>query len=98
MIKATRNALETFTHRYLQIWQSHPNKWPTSSELYRIPSPCVIKTLENQVCWRPQLPLTNQNLAPVAQGVDHELHLTVEAFYSYQLAGDMRASFNGRAM
>ena len=97
-MQATRDALENFTRRYLQAWQTQPNKLPTSHELYGIPSPCMVKTLENEVCWQPQLPLANQHLDPVAEGMDLQLHPDIVAFYSHQLAGDMQGCYNGTAM
>lgn len=97
-MQVTRDALLNFTHRYLHAWKQHANRWPTSRELYRVPSPCVVETVDKQVCWQPQLPLANQNLSSVAQGMELELHPSIIGFYSSQLAGDMQACFNGRAI
>ncbi|OON39592.1 SecY-interacting protein [Izhakiella australiensis] len=95
MSEDTAQALKIFTASWCQHWQDSLGHGPLSSELYGIPSPCVITTSGEQVFWQPQPFQPAADLRAVGQALDIEIQPSVSAFYTTQFAGEMTARFDG---
>ena len=92
----TSESLSNFTKKYVSQWLEQTDLPPASVDLYGIPSPCVVRTGENWVYWEPQpFPLEDKSLHKVATALDINLQEDIHGFYTTQLAGDMKASFEG---
>ncbi|ELZ5938547.1 SecY-interacting protein [Providencia sp. 21OH12SH02B-Prov] len=92
-------ALTQFTEQYVSKWMAQTGLPPASSDLYGIPSPCIVRTGENWVYWEPQsFSLQDKNLNKVATALDIELQPMIHPFYTTQLAGDMKAQFQGHTL
>lgn len=89
----TANALTAFTTRYCDAWHQKNETWPQSEELYGVPSPCIITSLDDKVIWQPQPFTLEQNVNAVERAMDIVVQSAVHAFYTTQFAGDMRARF-----
>jgi len=94
----TANALTTFTTRYCDAWQEKHGTWPQSAELYGVPSPCIISSLNESVIWQPKPNTGEQNVNAVERAMDLVVQPALHAFYTTQFAGDMTAHFNGVAL
>ncbi|WP_343464500.1 SecY-interacting protein [Pantoea sp.] len=98
MMQQTADALRQFTARFVQHWQQQTGRLPASTELYGVPSPCEVSSLDDYVLWQPQpfsLPAT---LDAVERALDIQLQPDVSAFYTTQFAGDMPALHGERAI
>ncbi|MGP3593436.1 SecY-interacting protein [Vagococcus sp. WN89Y] len=93
MEKETALALEAFTTRYCDAWHEQRGSWPQSEELYGIPSPCIISSMDGYVVWQPKPFTLKQNVNPIEQAMDIVVQPAVHAFYTTQFAGDMSARF-----
>lgn len=92
-------ALTHFTQQYVAMWLEHTGLPPASTELYGIPSSCIVRTGKNWVYWEPQaFPEQDKNLNKVATALDIELQPSIHAFYTTQLAGDMKAKFHDQTL
>nr|WP_272930040.1 SecY-interacting protein [Enterobacter cloacae complex sp. ECC445] len=89
----TANALTTFTTRYCDAWHEKQGSWPQSADLYGVPSPCIISSLEDYVTWQPKPFSGEQNVNAVERAMDIVVQPAVHAFYTTQFAGDMPARF-----
>ncbi|MEI9483934.1 SecY-interacting protein [Enterobacter cancerogenus] len=89
----TANALTTFTTRYCDAWHAQQGTWPQSADLYGVPSPCIITTLEDSVLWQPKPFTVEQNVNAVERAMDLVVQPAVHAYYTAQFAGDMTARF-----
>ena len=89
----TANALTAFTSRYCEAWHQKNETWPQSEDLYGVPSPCIITSLDEKVLWQPQPFTLEQNVNAVERAMDIVVQPAVHAFYTTQFAGDMRARF-----
>ena len=89
----TANALTTFTTRYCDAWHEKQGTWPQSADLYGVPSPCIISSLEDYVIWQPKPNNGEQNVNAVERAMDIVVQPAVHAFYTTQFAGDMPARF-----
>ncbi|WP_343647349.1 SecY-interacting protein [Enterobacter sp.] len=87
----TANALMTFTTRYCDAWYEKQKTWPQSADLYGVPSPCIISTLEDSVLWQPKPFAGEANVNAVERAMDLVVQPAVHAFYTTQFAGDMTA-------
>ena len=85
----TANALTTFTTRYCDAWHEKQGTWPQSADLYGVPSPCIISSLEDYVIWQPKPNNGEQNVNAVERAMDIVVQPAVHAFYATQFAGDM---------
>lgn len=91
--------LTHFTQQYVSMWVEQTGLPPASSELYGISSPCIVRTGESWVYWEPQpFPMLNKDLNKVATALDIELQPSIHAFYTTQLAGDMKAKFHEQTL
>lgn len=87
-------ALHRFTENYRSKWEQQTGLPPASTDLYGVPSPCIVRTGENWVYWEPQtFPIKDANLNKVATALDINLQEDIHDFYTTQLAGDMKATF-----
>lgn len=86
-------ALEEFSQRYVDVWQTTYHHDPKSMALYDLPSPCITQTQDSAVFWRP-VPVVGHSLTIVEQVINIRLHPDAHYFYQTQYAGDMQASFN----
>lgn len=90
-------ALSLFTQRYIEQWQTEFNHLPRSTELYGMPSPCIIKKDDSAVFWLPVA--TNHHSLDVVEEVIYlTIHPDTRLFYSAQYAGDMMATFDERSL
>jgi len=89
----TANALTAFTTRYCDAWHENKETWPQSEELYGVPSPCIVTTLDDRIIWQPQPFTAEQNVNAVERAMSLVVQPAVHAFYTTQFAGDMRARF-----
>ncbi len=89
----TANALTTFTTRYCDAWHEKQGTWPQSADLYGVPSPCIISSLDDYVIWQPKPFAGEQNVNAVERAMDIVVQPAVHAFYTAQFAGDMPARF-----
>jgi len=89
--KETALALEAFTQRYCTAWREQRGSWPQSEELYGIPSPCIISSVDSYVTWQPKPFTLKQNVNSVEQAMDIVVQPAVHTFYTTQFAGDMSA-------
>lgn len=87
----TANALTTFTTRYCDAWHEKQGTWPQSADLYGVPSPCIISSLEDYVIWQPKPNNGEQNVNAVERAMDIVVQPAVHAFYATQFAGYARA-------
>ena len=94
----TANALTAFTARYCDAWHHLNETWPQSEELYGVPSPCIITTMDDKILWQPQPFSLEQNVNAVERAMDIVVQPAVHAFYTTQFAGDMRARFANETM
>ncbi|MBL5885218.1 SecY-interacting protein [Lelliottia aquatilis] len=94
----TANALTAFTTRYCDAWHQKNETWPQSEELYGVPSPCIITSLDDKVIWQPQPFTLEQNVNAVERAMDIVVQPVVHAFYTTQFAGDMRARFGSETL
>ncbi|WP_436858727.1 SecY-interacting protein [Citrobacter tructae] len=93
MDEQTALALKSFTTRYCDEWQEKNNSWPMSEELYGVPSPCIISTVNDAVYWQPQPFDGEQNINAVERAFDIVIQPALHTFYTTQFAGDMPAQF-----
>jgi SecY interacting protein Syd len=91
--RETALALEAFTARYCEAWQTTYNTWPQSDELHGVPSPCIVSSTDSLVTWQPQPFLPIQNVNAIERALDIVVQPALHAFYTTQFAGDMRARF-----
>lgn len=89
----TANALTEFTTRFCDAWQQQHGNWPQSADLYGVPSPCVISSLDARVIWQPMPFSAEPNVKGVERAMDIVVQPVVHAFYTTQFAGDMPARF-----
>ena len=89
----TANALTTFTTRYCDAWHEKQGTWPQSADLYGVPSPCIISSLDDYVIWQPKPFTGEQNVNAVERAMEIVVQPAVHAFYTAQFAGDMPARF-----
>ncbi|KAA8996090.1 SecY-interacting protein [Affinibrenneria salicis] len=93
MDKQVKQALYDFTQRYIAHWRQETGHPPASADLYGVPSPCIVETLEHKVRWLPQPASLGDALSGVERALDIALHPAIHSFYSVQYAGDMQARF-----
>ena len=91
----TANALTSFTTRYCDAWHEKRGTWPQSTDLYGVPSPCIIASQDDYVIWQPKPFTGEQNVNAVERAMDIVVQPAVHAFYTTQFAGDMPARFAG---
>ncbi|MEH0887698.1 SecY-interacting protein [Enterobacter sp. UNJFSC 003] len=89
------NALTTFTTRYCDAWHETQGTWPQSADLYGVPSPCIISSLDDRVLWQPKPFTAEENVNAVERAMDLVVQPAVHTFYTTQYAGDMTASVDG---
>ena len=87
----TANALTTFTTGYCDAWHEKQGTWPQSADLYGVPSPCIISSLDDYVIWQPKPNNGEQNVNAVERAMDIVVQPAVHAFYARQFAGAMTA-------
>ena len=90
---SARQALQAFTQRYVEAWQQHYGHFPTSADLFGIPSPCIVESGDDQVFWVSQPGSPAADLSGVERALDISLHPDIVAFYTSQYAGDMAACY-----
>lgn len=83
--------LSSFTQRYIDQWQRQTRHPPASEALYGVPSPCIVKTCDDQVFWLPQPFVAEATLVNVERALEIQLHPDIHIFYTQQYAGDMVA-------
>lgn len=93
-----QQALKAFTHRFCDAWHDVYGTWPQSEELYGVPSPCIISTLQDKVIWQPQPFEPATDLSAVERAMDIVLQADFYRFYTSQFAGDMTARFDGQPL
>ncbi len=98
MIEQTTQVLNDFTRRYCEKWQQQTGHAPASSDLYGIPSPCIVATQNNEVWWLPQPFTLPKNLDAVKRALDIQLQPAAVAFYTAQFAGDMGGTYEGKTL
>lgn len=86
-------SLHQFTQQFCVKWQQQTGGWPSSEELYGIPSPCVTQTVNDAVFWQPQPFVPASDLKAVERALEINLHPDIHHFYTTQFAGDMPALF-----
>ena len=91
-------ALQDFTRRYQQHWQSVTGHAPASRALSGVPSPCIVAREGDEVYWQPRPAPDGLTLDGVGRALDLQLQPAAEAFYCSQLAGDMAARFQGQSL
>ncbi|MDA5492730.1 SecY-interacting protein [Yersinia intermedia] len=84
-------ALNSFTQRYIDLWQQQAGHPPASEELYGVPSPCIVETQDSQVFWLPQPAVADTTLANIERALEIQFHPDIHEFYTCQYAGDMMA-------
>lgn len=93
-----QQALSAWTARYCADYQALHGTLPASEELYGIPSPCVVASLDNKVLWQP-MPFTGETqLAGVEKALDIALQPDIHLYYTTQFAGDMPSWFDNLAL
>lgn len=90
-----QQALKGFTRRFCDAWHDAHNTWPQSEELYGVPSPCIISTLQDSVIWQPQPFEPAADLSAVERAMGIVVRADLHLFYTTQYAGDMPATFAG---
>lgn len=98
MDSETSDALRAFTQRYCAAWQQQRGTDPRSEALYGVPSPCITRTEEDAVFWRPQPFPPGRDFSGVEKAIEIVLQPPLQTFYTAQLAGDMQADFGGRQL
>lgn len=93
-----QHALKAFTGRFCDAWHHAHHSWPQSEELYGVPSPCIISTLQDKIIWQPQPFEPTADLTAVERAMDIVLRAEIHAFYTCQFAGDMTAAFAGEPL
>lgn len=93
-----QQALKAFTRRFCDAWHDAHSSWPQSEDLYGVPSPCIISTLQDRVIWQPQRFEPAASLSAVERAMDIVVQEDIHAFYTTQYAGDMAARFDGDAL
>jgi len=93
-----QQALKAFTRRFCDAWHDAHSTWPQSEDLYGVPSPCIISTLQDRVIWQPQPFEPAASLSAVERAMDIVVQEDMHAFYTTQYAGDMAARFDGDAL
>lgn len=90
MANSPSQALQQFTQNYIDLWQQQAHHTAKSSELYGIPSPCIVDTQDLAVFWQPIRPNTH-TLNIVEEVINLTIHPAAHQFYGTQYAGDMTA-------
>lgn len=98
MDSETSDALRAFTQRYCDAWQQQRGTDPRSEALYGVPSPCITRTEDDAVFWRPQPFPPGRDFSGVEKAIEIVLQPPLRTFYTFQLAGDMQADFGGRQL
>lgn len=98
MMQQTAAALRDFTQRYCQHWLQQTGHAPASSDLYGVPSPCALEDRGQQVLWQPQPFMLPPTLEAIERAIDLQLQPSITAFYTTQLAGDMRATLGEQSL
>jgi SecY interacting protein Syd len=86
-------ALREFTQRYVEFWQQERGHAPASSDLYGVPSPCIVETRDEQILWLSQDFAPAATLEKVETALELRLQPDIHTFYTQQFAGDMYAQF-----
>lgn len=94
----TANALTSFTTRYCDAWHEKRGTWPQSTDLYGVPSPCIIASQDDYVIWQPKPFTGEQNVNAVERAMDIVIQPALHAIYTTQFAGDMTACFAGQPL
>lgn len=89
MDSVDKNALIDFTARWLSQFEYAPQ----SEELHAMSSPCILKTDQLTVFWRPFLLNPPRYLTVVEKIVGITLQPNAHVFYGTQYAGNMSAKF-----
>ncbi|WP_455820100.1 SecY-interacting protein [Pseudomonas cerasi] len=98
MIEETSEALRNFSQRYCDLWQQQHGHAPSGTDLYGIPSPCVIATHGEEIWWLPQPFTLAKNLDGIERALDISLQPSITGFYTAQFAGDMVGTFAGHRL
>ena len=87
-------ALHNFTQRYIDLWQQETGHPPVNKDLHGISSPCIVKTVQDQVYWLPQRFTPVATLERIEYTMKIQLHDDIHTFYTQQYAGDMMAELD----
>ncbi len=90
-----REALFTFSQRYLDAYQSEYQHLPENEELMEWVSPCVEQKLAHSVYWKPVAREVIADFTNVENGIEIALHEDIHAFYCSQYSADIPATFRG---
>ncbi|WP_392566140.1 SecY-interacting protein [Utexia brackfieldae] len=90
----TVQALQQFTQRYTQLWQTTFEHGPISTQYHAIPSPCIVKTIDMTVYWQP-VPIEPALTLYIAESlIGIVIRPEIHQLFGSQFAADMRATFD----
>ncbi|WED21194.1 SecY-interacting protein [Vibrio sp. JC009] len=95
MTQTITNKLIAFSQFYIESWENKYQSLPKSEELAGMASPCVVRTEDDNVYWKPVARNERADFSNLEQGLELSLHDDIKSFYGSQYCSDMDVSWRG---